>query len=81
MNDTTAPNRSSVEELANGIASALGVVLAAAGLVVMVIRSWKHGTAVHVTSAAVFGCSLLASYGASTCYHLAKNTERKQFLR
>ena len=81
MSDTPTPNRSSVEELANGFASALGVVLSAAGLAVMVIRSWKHGTAVHVTSAAIFGCCLLASYSASTCYHLAKNAERKRFLR
>ena len=81
MNDTPTPNRSSVEELANGVVSALGVVLSAAGLAVMVIRSWEHGTVVHVTSAAVFGCCLLASYSASTCYHLAKNAERKQFLR
>jgi hemolysin III len=36
---------------------------------------------VHVAGAAVFGCSLIASYGASACYHLAKNAERKQFLR
>lgn len=81
MNDTTAPNRSPAEELANGVVSALGVVLSAAGLAVMLIRSWKHGTAVHVTSAAVFGCSLLALHGASTCYHLAKNARRKQLLR
>jgi hemolysin III len=47
----------------------------------MLIRSWTHGTAVHVTSAAVFGCSLLALYGASTCYHLAQDARHKQFLR
>ncbi|HWR98850.1 MAG TPA: hemolysin III family protein [Candidatus Methanoperedens sp.] len=81
MSDTPAPKRSPAEELANGVASALGVVLSAVGLAVMVGRSWKHGTAVHVASAAVFGCSLLASYSASACYHLAKNAERKEFLR
>ena len=79
--DATAPDRSPAEELANGVASALGAVLSAAGLAVMVSRSWRHGTALHVTSAAVFGCSLLASYSASTCYHLARNAERKRFLR
>lgn len=81
MNNTVDPCRTPAEELANGLASALGVVLSAVGLSVMVARSWGHGTAVHVISAAVFGCSLLASYGASTCYHLAKNAERKRFLR
>lgn len=81
MSDSPAPSRSPAEELANGLASVVGVVLSAAGLAVMLSRSWAHGTAVHVTSAAVFGCSLLASYGASACYHLAKNAERKQFLR
>ena len=81
MSDTPAPNRSPAEELANGVVSAFGVVLSLSGLTVMVIRAWRHGTALHVASAAVLGCSLLASYGASACYHLARNSERKQFLR
>lgn len=79
--DSPLPGRPPAEELASGLASALGVVLSAAGLAVMVFRAREHGTAVHVASAAVFGCSLLASYGASACYHLAKNPERKRFLR
>jgi hemolysin III len=79
--DSPVPGRSPAEELASGLASAFGAVLSAVGLAVMVSRSWAHGTAVHVASAAVFGCSLLASYGASTGYHLAQNTGRKQFLR
>lgn len=81
VSDTPAPSRSPTEELANGVAGAFGVVLSAAGLAVMVSRAWTHGTAVHLASAAVFGCSLLASYGASMCYHLAVNARRKQFLR
>lgn len=81
MSAPPASVRPPAEELANGLASVLGVVLSAAGLAVMVGRSWAHGTAVHVTSAAIFGCSLLASYGASACYHLAINPGRKQFLR
>lgn len=81
MSDTSAPRRSPAEELANGVAGAVGLVLSAAGLVVMVMRAWTHGNAAHVASAVVFGCSLIASYAASTCYHLAKNAERKQLLR
>ena len=81
VSDTPAPGRSRAEEIANGAVSALGAVLSAAGLAVMTIRAGTHGTALHVASAAVFGCSLLASYGASTCYHLAKSPERKQVLR
>jgi hemolysin III len=78
---TPVLSRSPSEEFASGAASALGVVLSAAGLAAMVTRSWRHGTAVHVAVAAAFGCSLLASYGASTYYHLAKDAARKQFLR
>ena len=81
MSDTPAPRRTPAEEQANGIASALGAVLSAAGLAVMTSRSLTNGAAVHVASALVFGCTLLASYGASACYHLAKNEQRKQFLR
>ncbi len=57
------------EELANSLTHGLGVVLAIAGLVVMVVFAALRGTARDVVGSAIFGSSLILLYLMSTLYH------------
>ncbi|WP_243304780.1 PAQR family membrane homeostasis protein TrhA [Geothrix oryzisoli] len=57
------------EELANSLTHGLGVALAIAGLVVMVVSAALHGTARDVVGCAIFGSSLILLYLMSTLYH------------
>lgn len=56
------------EELANAISASVGAILSIIALVVMVVSASGKGV-VHVTSAAVFGGSLIALYLASALNH------------
>jgi hemolysin III len=57
------------EELANSLTHGLGVALAIAGLVVMVVFAALHGTASDVVGVTIFGSSLILLYLMSTLYH------------
>lgn len=57
------------EEIAHALTHGLGVVLAIAGLTVMVARATLYGNAWHIVGAAIFGTTLVLMYTASTLYH------------
>jgi hemolysin III len=57
------------EEVAHALTHGLGVVLAIAGLCVMVARATLYGNAWHIVVAAIFGTTLVLMYTASTLYH------------
>jgi hemolysin III len=57
------------EEVAHALTHGLGVLLAIAGLTVMVARATLYGTAWHIVGAAIFGATLVLMYTASTLYH------------
>lgn len=57
------------EEVAHALTHGLGVVLAIAGLTVMVARATLYGNALHIAGAAIFGTTLVLMYTASTLYH------------
>ncbi len=57
------------EEIAHALTHGLGVVLAIAGLTVMVARATLYGNAWHIVGAAIFGTTLVLMYAASTLYH------------
>ncbi|GLH68158.1 PAQR family membrane homeostasis protein TrhA [Geothrix edaphica] len=65
--DSAAQSRR--EELANSLTHGLGVALAIAGLVVMVVFAALRGTARDVVGASIFGSSLILLYLMSTLYH------------
>lgn len=56
------------EELANTISAAVGALLSVVALIVMVVSAQGKGV-LHVTSAAVFGASLIALYLSSALNH------------
>jgi hemolysin III len=57
------------EEVAHALTHGLGVVLAIAGLTVMVARATLYGSTWHIVGAAIFGATLVLMYSASTLYH------------
>jgi hemolysin III len=58
------------EELANAISHFSGVLLAVAGLVLMLHFSIVNGNAWHVVSTSVFGVSMIVLYFSSTMTHI-----------
>jgi hemolysin III len=69
------------EELAHALTHGLGVVLAIAGLTVMVARATLYGETVHIVGAAIFGATLVLMYAASTLYHSIPLPRAKKVLR
>ena len=57
------------EEVAHALTHGLGIVLAIAGLAVMVARAALYGNAWHMVGASIFGATLVLMYTASTLYH------------
>jgi len=49
---------------------AIGTVLSVYALIILIIAAAQDASAWHVVSFAIFGCSLIALYGASTIYHI-----------
>lgn len=56
-------------ELANAVTHGLGVLLAVAGLVILLLRAGATGDPWALVSYAVFGASMIFLYLASTLYH------------
>ncbi len=80
----THPNQEypEAEERANTLTHALGVLLSACGMVLLLLQSipseWASPVhSLQIFSVTLFGCSLLALYLASTLYHAARAPEQK----
>jgi hemolysin III len=58
-----------VEELANSITHGVGLALAVAGFVVLLVLSIMKGSVWHVVGCSIFGLTLVLAYLASTLYH------------
>lgn len=69
------------EEIANSVIHGIGIVLAIAGLGVLIAFSSLHGTAFHVVGCSVFGTSLILLYTTSTLYHSIPFARAKGVLR
>lgn len=69
------------EEIAHGLTHGVGIVLAIAGLCVLVTFSALYGSAVHVVASSIFGASMIVLYTASTLYHSLPMPETKRIMR
>ena len=69
------------EEVAHALTHGLGVILAIAGLTVMVARATLYGNAWHIVGASIFGSTLVLMYAASTLYHSIPLPRAKRVLR
>lgn len=79
--DTRLQKFSRGEVIANSVTHGVGVALSIAGLVFLIIRAVRLGTAWHIVSFSVFGASLIFLYLSSTLYHSLVNRPIRPFLQ
>ncbi len=78
---TDAPLYSIKEEIANSITHGVGLVLAIAGLGVLIAFASRLGNAWHVVSCAIFATTLILQYTFSTLYHSIQLPRAKSVMR
>ena len=69
------------EEWASSITHAIGVALAFAALVILVVLASKHGEARKIITLSIFGSSMLILYIASTVFHACHPERHKRLKR
>lgn len=69
------------EEIANSITHGIGILLAIAGLVILVSASWSGGDPYALAASIVYGISLVIEYSASTLYHALPNPTAKHVFK
>ncbi len=69
------------EEIANSVTHGVGVVLAVAALVVLVVGAARIGDPWRLVSFSLYGTSLVALYLASTLYHAIPGENAKRWLK
>jgi hemolysin III len=69
------------EEIAHAVTHGLGLLLSAAACSVLVVHAAQRGSALHVTSVAVFGATLIVLYAASTLYHALTHQKAKRVFK
>lgn len=70
-----------VEEILNASTHGFGIVLSIVGLAVLVAFASLNGSAMLITSCAIFGGALIVAYASSTLYHAVTNEKAKQIFR
>jgi hemolysin III len=75
------PAYSPAEEIAHAVSHGVGIVLAIAGLAILVATATLHGDSLHVATFAVFGTTLILLYVVSTLYHSIPIPAAKRTLR
>ncbi len=69
------------DEIANGVTHGIGLALAIGGLCSLIVLTAYGGDLPHIVGCSVYGVSLVVLYGASTLYHLARETHLKKILQ
>ncbi len=69
------------EEISNAISHGVGALLAIAGAVLIIIRACFTSNALGITSASIYGASLIILYTFSTLYHSLTNEKAKMVFR
>lgn len=72
---------SMTEEIINASTHGLGILLSIVGLAVLVAFASLDGSAMLITSCAIFGGTLIFAYSSSTLYHAITNEKAKQIFR
>ena len=79
-NKIEIPHYTLGEELMSAISHGVGALLGVAALLLCVVRSAQHGSAMAVVCSAIYGFTLIVLYTMSTMYHsLAVNRAKKVF--
>lgn len=69
------------EEIASSAMHGIGIVLAIAGLAVLVAFAARHGDAWHIVGCSVFGAAMIICFTTSTLYHGVQVERAKHLLR
>lgn len=69
------------EEIANAITHGIGVALAIAALVILIVFAARTGSAWYVVSYSIYGTCLVLLYLFSTLYHSIQNKKAKRVFR
>ena len=69
------------EEIANSISHGIGIILAIAGLAILVTLASIFGTAWHIVGCSIYGSTLVLLYTASTLYHSIQQPRAKAVLK
>jgi hemolysin III len=72
---------SMIEEIINASTHGVGILLSIVGLAVLVAFASLNGSAMLITSCAIFGGTLIFAYSSSTLYHAITNEKAKQIFR
>ena len=78
---TIARHQTLGEEVANSLSHGLGLLLAIAGLPVLIVRADHTGSVYALVGAAIFGGNAILLYLASTLYHAIPHQRIKAILR
>jgi hemolysin III len=72
--------RTKSDEIFNSISHGVGIAVAIAATVLLVVRASLYGTAWHIVSFSIFGVGMILLYTASTLYHSVYNPRTKHKL-
>lgn len=75
------PKYSLAEELISAISHGIGAILSVAALVLLVVFSAIHDSALSVVSSCIYGSTLIILYTMSTLYHSFKVNNAKRVFR
>src|SRR5699024_4145574 len=79
--DRTSKRYTVGEEIFNSDSHGAGAALAIGGLVIMLVMSAAHGSALALGCSLVYGISLIILYTMSTLYHAVSQPKVKEILR
>ena len=69
------------EEILHAITHGIGFLLSIAGLAMVIVAASAGGHAIAITSASVYGATLMLMYGSSTLYHALPHTGIKRLFQ
>ena len=75
------PQYSLSEELMSAISHGIGALLGVAGLVLCIVISAIHGSAISVVASCIYGVTIILLYTMSTLYHSLKVNNAKRVFR
>jgi hemolysin III len=69
------------EEIVHSVTHGIGIVMAVAGLGLLIAHANTFGSARHIVGCSIFGGALIILYSASTLYHGIRHPKAKRVLR
>jgi hemolysin III len=75
------PTIFTVEELANTLTHAIGLLLVLVAVPFLIVLAATHATVWHVVGVSIYGASLITLYASSTIYHWVQHVPAKRILR